>query len=221
MLALLRQREAAPAAPPNCSPVATTAPQDRALLLAAGALGYHLLLICTRPLFSRVRDHPQALSAAAPVRAPAPSRPPSFQTGAAHAAFLCSLLHIPNICLQFLLQGGSRSISKGSPGKPSLPPAHRPLAIIDKHAALVPPLVLPGSASGKSDLIAASPGRSSTAGTPHSRRSEGSRRQQPQLQPQLAQQQLWAQQRAAEREQLAAATQTIAQLQQQMDAVCR
>lgn len=111
------------------------------------------------------------------------------------------------------MQGGSRSISKGSPGRPSVPPAHRPLAIIDKHAALVPPLVLPGSVPGKHDLIAASPGRSSAAGTPHSRRSEGSRRQQ--------QQQQWAQQRAAEREQLVAATQTIAQLQQQMDAVCR
>ena len=89
MLVLLRQREAAPAAPPNCCPVTTTAPQDRALLLAAGALGYHLLLICTRPLFSRVRDHPPALlSAAAPVVAPAPSRLPLFQTGNVHAAFV-------------------------------------------------------------------------------------------------------------------------------------
>ena len=119
------------------------------------------------------------------------------------------------------MQGGSRSISKGSPGKPSVPPAHRPLAIIDKHAALVPPLVPPGSVPGKHDLIAASPGRSSAAGTPHSRRSEGSRRQQQQPAQLAQQQQQWAQQRAAEREQLVAATQTIAQLQQQMDAVCR
>lgn len=61
MLAHLRLREAPQAAPPNDSQVATTRQAPPALLLAAGALGYHVLLICVKAVFSRVRHGPPAL----------------------------------------------------------------------------------------------------------------------------------------------------------------
>lgn len=79
MLAHLRLREAPQAAPPNDSQVATTrqAPPP-ALLLAAGSLGYHVLLICVKAAFSRVRHGPPALLSRRCLVAASAPRPPAF-----------------------------------------------------------------------------------------------------------------------------------------------